>query len=130
MNLFLLKLNRRRLNPKAVLPTSVKLYAKGARLQGCFPEGFICLGAGRILALAFSQGTKYVLTKEKPWATVFPNDEKKLALGEEARSGSPVGSESAYEGRTLELCVLPKVSSVLDQGESLRWRSPKAQNMS
>lgn len=37
MNLFLLKLNRRRLNPKAVLPTSVKLYAKGARLQGCFP---------------------------------------------------------------------------------------------
>ena len=37
MNLFLLKLNRRRLNPKAVLSTSVKLYAKGARLQGCFP---------------------------------------------------------------------------------------------
>lgn len=53
MNLFLLKLNRRRLNSKAVLPTSVKLYAKGARLQGCFPEGFICLGAGRTLALAF-----------------------------------------------------------------------------
>ena len=107
MNLFLLKLNRRRLNPKAVLSTSVKLYAKGARLQGCSPEGFICLGAGRILALAFSQGTKYVLTKEKPWATVLPNDEKKLALGEEARSGSPVVSESAYEGRTLELCILP-----------------------
>ena len=55
---------------------------------------------------------KICLAKEKPWAAVLPNGEKKLALGEGARSGSPVGSESAYEGRTLELCVLPKVSSV------------------
>lgn len=107
MNLFMLKQNRRRLNPKAVLPTKVKLYAKGERLQGCSPEGFICLVSGRTIVLAFSRGTKYVLAKEKLWVSVLPGEEKKLSLGEEVRSGSPGGSQSACEGRNLELYVLP-----------------------
>lgn len=101
MNLFMLKQNRRRLNHKAVLPTKVKLYAKGERLQGCSPEGFICLVSGRTIVLAFSRGTKYVLAKEKPWTAVLPSKEKKLSLGEEVRIGSPGRERMHAKGEPL-----------------------------
>ena len=68
--------------------------------------------------LAFSRGTKYVFAEEKLWVSVLPGEEKKLSLGEEVRSGSPGGSESAYEGRNLELYVL------LGEKEFIRRENP------